>query len=84
MYSGKGLDSKYKLELGGSLSLGAEIKAGWDQFLSASVFAEGTVAEAQGSVILSKDGLSGFGFRLSAGKVVVGARFKELGFLEQS
>ena len=84
LYSGKGLDSKYKLELGGSLSLGAEIKAGWDPIASASVFAEGTVAEAQGSVILSKGGLSGFGFRLSAGKVVVGARFKELGFLEQS
>ena len=32
LYSGSGLDSKYKLDLGGSLSLGAEIKAGWIQY----------------------------------------------------
>ena len=85
LYSGSGLDSKYKLDLGGSLSLGAEIKAGWDPIFSVSVFAEGTIAEAEGSVILSNgSGIQGNGFKLSAGKVVVGARFKELGIFEQS
>ena len=56
-----------------------------DPIFSVSVFAEGTIAEAEGSVILSNgSGIQGNGFKLSAGKVVVGARFKELGIFEQS
>ena len=85
LYSGTGLDAKYKYELNGTLALGGEIKAGWDPIASASVFAEGNVVEASGSLILSRGSrYQGYGFRLSAGKVVIGVRFKEFGIFEQS
>ena len=65
--------------------MGGEVKAGWDKFVSASVFAEGNVVEASGSLILSHGSrYQGYGFRLSAGKVVIGVRFKELGIWEQN
>ena len=48
-YSGSGPDTKYWVELGGALSLGAEIKLGFDAVFSVSAFAEGTVIEASGN-----------------------------------
>lgn len=46
--SGSGEDSKYWVELGGSLSLGAEVNVGFDAVFSATAFAEGTIIEASG------------------------------------
>ena len=85
LYSCTELDSKYKYELNGTLDLWAEIKAGFDAIVSLSVFTEGTVLDASGSLILSHgSSFQGFGFWLSDGKVVIGVRFKEFLFFEQT
>ena len=84
-YSGSGPDTKYWIELGGALSLGAEIKLGFDAVFSVSAFAEGTVIEASGKLILSKgNNFRSFGFKLSIGKLVVGVRLREFWFFQQS
>ena len=60
--------------------MGAEVKAGWDQIVSLSAYAEGTVISAQGQVILSQGSVSkDSGFSLSIGRLVVGIRGVALG-----
>lgn len=73
--SGYGTSSKYYASISGNLKLGAEIKAGWDVIASLSAFAEGTVFEAKGSVILSNRSVAnGSGFSLKMGKLLAGIR----------
>ena len=65
--------------------MGAEIKLGFDAVFSVSAFAEGTVIEASGKLILSKgNNFRSFGFKLSIGKLVVGVRLREFWFFQQS
>jgi len=78
--SGSGTSSKYYAKISGKLSLGAEIKAGWDAIASLSAFAEGTVVDASGQVTISKGSVSkGSGFSLRLGNLVVGIRGVALG-----
>ena len=78
--SGSGSGAKYWAKASGSLTLGAEIKAGWDVIASLSAYAEGTVISAQGQVILSQGSVSkDSGFSLSIGRLVVGIRGVALG-----
>ena len=75
LQSGSGTSAKYYASLSGSLKLGAQIKAGWDSIASLSAFAEGTVVDAAGQVIISKGSVAkGTGFSLKMGNLVVGIR----------
>ena len=75
LQSGSGTSAKYYASLSGSLKLGAQIKAGWDSIASLSAFAEGTVVDATGQVIISKGSVAkGTGFSLKMGNLVVGIR----------
>ena len=65
--SGSGSGAKYYAKLTGKLSMGAEIKAGWDAIASLSAGAEGTVVEASASVTVSNGSVSkdsGFSLRM--------------------
>ena len=54
---------------------GAEVKAGFDAIASLSAFAEGTIIEAEGKLVLSNKGVEqDSGFRITIGKLVVGIR----------
>ena len=67
--SGSGSSTKYFASLTGKLTMGAEIKAGWDAIASLSAGAEGTVAEASASVIVSNGSVSkdsGFSLKMGA------------------
>ena len=67
--SGSGSSTKYSAKLSGKLSLGAEIKAGWDAIASLSAGAEGTVVDASGKVLITKGSVSkdsGFSIRFGA------------------
>ena len=73
--SGSGSAAKYWAKISGKLSLGAEIKAGWDAIASLSAFAEGTVFDASAQVTISKGSVAkGSGFSLRMGNLVVGIR----------
>ena len=73
--SGSGTATKYYASISGSLKLGAEIKAGWDFIASLSAFAEGTVFDASGKVVISNRSVAnGTGFSLKMGKLVAGIR----------
>ena len=73
--AGSGADAQYYAGLEGSLKLGAEVKAGFDAIASLSAFAEGTVIEAEGKLVLSNKGVDqDTGFRITIGKLVVGIR----------
>ena len=66
--SGSGTSTKYYAQLSGKLTLGAEIKAGWDAIASLSAGAEGTVVSASGKVTISNGSVAkGSGFSLSFG-----------------
>ena len=83
--SGSGQDTKYWVEMGGALSLGAEVKFGFDAFISVSAFAEGTIIEASGRLNISKgNNFRSIGFKLSIGKLVVGVRLTEFWVFHQS
>ena len=78
--SGSGSGSKYWAKASGSLALGAEVKAGWDQIASLSAYAEGTVISASAQVTISNGSVSkDSGFRLSVGRLEVGIRGAFLG-----
>ena len=80
--SGTGTGSKYWASISGSLTFGAEIKAGWDFVASLSAFAEGTVFDAKGKVVLANRSVSnGSGFSLVIGKLKVGIKGCALGGL---
>ena len=73
--SGSGTSTKYYAQMSGKLTLGAEVKAGWDSIASLSAFAEGTVADASGKVTIARGSVSkGSGFSLKMGNLVVGIR----------
>ena len=73
--AGSGADAQYYAGLEGSLKLGAEVKAGFDAIASLSAFAEGTIIEAEGKLVLSNKGVEqDSGFRITIGKLVVGIR----------
>ena len=73
--SGSGSGTKYWAKASGSLSMGAEIKAGWDVIASLSAYAEGTIISASGQVTISQGSVTkDSGFRLSIGRLVVGIR----------
>ena len=66
--SGSGSSTKYYAKLSGKLTLGAEIKAGWDAIASLSAGAEGTVVDASGKVIISNGSVAkGSGFSIGFG-----------------
>ena len=66
--SGSGKSTKYYAQLSGKLTLGAEIKAGWDAIASLSAGAEGTVVDASGKVIISNGSVAkGSGFSIGFG-----------------
>ena len=82
--SGSGSAAKYWAKISGKLSLGAEIKAGWDAIASLSAFAEGTVFDASGQVTISKGSVAkGSGFSLRMGNIVVGIRGVALGVFKK-
>ena len=82
--SGSGTASKYYAKISGKLTLGAEIKAGWDAVVSLSAFAEGTVVDAAGQVTISKGSVAkGSGFSLKMGNLVVGIRGCALGVFKK-
>ena len=73
--AGSGIDAQYWAGLEGGLVFGAEVKAGFDAIASLSAFAEGTIIEAAGKLVLTNNGYhKDSGFRLTIGKLVVGIR----------
>ena len=73
--SGSGTGSKYWASISGSLIFGAEIKAGWDWLASLTAFAEGTVFDAKGKVVLTNGSVSsGTGFSLKIGRLKAGIK----------
>ena len=68
--SGSGSSTKYYASLDGNISLGAEIKAGWDAIASLSAGAEGTVVSASGKVTISNGSVDrGSGFSIGFGRL---------------
>ena len=73
--AGSGTGSTFLATLSGTLALGAEVKAGWDWIASLSAFAEGTVADAQGTLLITNGSVSKMSsFSLRMGNLVAGIR----------
>ena len=78
--SGSGAGTQYWAKAEGSLALGAEVKAGWDQIVSLSAYAEGTVISASAKVTISNGSVTkDSGFKLTVGRLEVGIRGAFLG-----
>ena len=77
--SGKGSSTKYYASISGILKLGASVKVGIDELASLSAYAEGTVFDAKGKLIISQNNVAnGTGFSLSMGQLVAGVKGKAL------
>jgi len=73
--AGSGTGSTFLATLSGTLALGAEVKAGWDWIASLSAFAEGTVADAQGTLLITNGSVSKMSsFSLRMGNLVAGIK----------
>ena len=73
--AGYGESAKFWAKAAGSLSLGAEIKLGWDVIASLSAYAEGVIISASGQVVISKGAVTkDSGFKLTIGQLTVGIR----------
>ena len=66
--SGSGSSVKLSASLGGKITLGAEIKAGWDILLSYSAGVEGVIVNASGSASIANKKVTK-NFTISAGKI---------------
>ena len=72
---GVGQGAKYWAKAEGSLALGAEVMVGFGPIASLSAFAEGTILDARGQVVLSNGSVTkDSGFSLSIGRLAVGIR----------
>ena len=73
--AGYGESAKFWAKAAGSLSLGAEIKLGWDVIASLSAYAEGVIISASGQVVISKGAVTkDSGFKLTIGQLTVGIK----------
>ena len=72
--------SNLKISVTGTLYADAGVKAGWDKVASISAGAKGTIIEATGTGTLNGSGKISTSGKLSAGKIVIYADGKTLGF----
>jgi len=73
--AGSGTGSTFMAMLSGKLSLGAEVKAGWDWIASLSAYAEGTVVDANGNLLITNGSVSKAStFSLRMGNLVAGIK----------
>ena len=80
--SGSGSSTKYYSSMSGGLKLGASFKAGADLIASLTAYAEGTIFDASGKLIISNGNVAkGSGFSISMGNFYAGVKGKAPGDL---